>query len=82
MAGEVEATTGVDLRHSSSSPECRQRSYSNNMGANVGGGGGGFNRHAKQRSSLYIKLHRTSTVPYRLSILNENNGTGSGNDTG
>ena len=56
---------GADLRHSASSPECRQRSYSGT------GPGSGFNRPAKQRSSLFIKLHRTSTSPQRLSILTE-----------
>jgi hypothetical protein len=66
----------MDLRHSSSSPECRQRSYSGT------GPSSGFNRHAKQRSSLFIRLHRTPTAPHRLSILTENNTAGSTCDTG
>jgi hypothetical protein len=70
LTRDLESPASMDLRHSASSPECRQRSYS--------GTGSGFNRHAKHRSSLFIKLHRTSTFPQRLSILAESGSSDTG----
>ena len=68
LSREPESPAQMDIPHSSFSPEYRQRSWSGTPAT-----GGPFNRHSKQRSSLFIRLHRTSTVPQRLSILSENN---------